>query len=122
MSDTPEAGIPVFNPLAKSNVHNPELITANAGVAATLYNRSLEGDYDKLIIQNCGTSAVKVAINNIATDALFNYVLAGCSSQDDGLGSVLTFDNKDGVKSLSAINASNAIRVSVVKFYKIGML
>lgn len=120
--DTPEAGIPGFNPLQKSNVHDPQVLSANAATALTLYDRSLEPDIDKIVVQNCGISAVKLAINQTPTDVLFHNILAGCSAQDDGLGSVQTYSREDGIKTLQAFNLASAIRVSVTKYYRQGSI
>ena len=68
-------------------VLGPRIVSGNAGeVKVVLTNRR---DIAIRTIQNCGTAAVKYAVNTNPNANEFHGILAGCAAEDDGLGSVL---------------------------------
>lgn len=92
----------ITQPLVSTGVLGPNVIVAD-GVAllpqkATLFR----------VIQNCGTVAVKYLVdnNNLCTDDNFHGVLAGCSSQDDGLGSIVDFSKITDRVSIKGVGST----------------
>jgi len=100
MADTisPQAKVPtraterqllqrITQPLVSTGVLGPNIISADGEALpaqkATVFR----------VIQNCGTVAVKYLVDNdnLCTEANFHGILAACSAQDDGLGSIVDF-------------------------------
>lgn len=77
----------LVNPSIASGVAGPNLIVAN-GVALLKQSKTLFRQ-----IQNCGTVPVKYLVDNdnLCTDQNFHGILAACTAQDDGLGSIINF-------------------------------
>lgn len=76
------------------NILGPRVITGAAGEIIVALTDRREGI--SRVIQNCGTATVKYAVNTNPNAEEFHGILAGCASQDDGLGSVLDCSNYRG--------------------------
>lgn len=77
----------ITQPLVSTGILGPRLIEADGEALpqqkATVFR----------VLQNCGTVPVKYLVDNNSncTDANFHGVLAACTAQDDGLGSIIDF-------------------------------
>lgn len=120
MPDSPQAILPVFTTLDQNirsliraqnlDVRPPNLLTASGAETAF-------PDSDAIafrVLQNCGTNAVYVCIGDTASANNFHYILAACSAQDDGLGSVMDCSKYKGAVS---IYSSAAHRVATFAAY-----
>jgi hypothetical protein len=109
--NSPQAPLPKFNPIQKGQVLPPQPpYTVNGDV----YNSAQEPALQEIFLQNNGNTAVKVAINNVASDNVFHYVLAAATATDAGDGGYLTIDMTLGVGRVSIWSVATR-RVSVTK-------
>lgn len=117
---TPEGQIRTYNPLQKSLIQPPLLVTAVAATLKKLYDKAVDGEMDKIVIHNLAATPVRYCINDDCTVNTFHDVMAGGNATDDGLGTVLTFYKQDGVFKITTFHETNAQRVSVTKFLMSG--
>lgn len=87
----------------KLNVAAPRLVTGLANVVTEVFTAK-QGVAFRMI-QNCGTTAVKVAVNTDVDATSFHFVLAACSAQDDGLGSVQDLSRFEGRVTITSTGA-----------------
>lgn len=80
----------------KLDVIPPQLFTATG--AETVFED--ENGVAMRFLQNCGTNAVYVAINSVASPANFHFIIAGGSVADDGLGSIVDVSKYKGSVSI----------------------
>jgi len=105
-AETPQAGLPSYRDkhsllkdaitAQKLNVLPPRIVIENSAVVANEATKpALDAKKDVSIrqLQNCGTRKVYWSVNSVPTAEMFHGILAGCSVQDDGLGSVKDFSN-----------------------------
>lgn len=92
----------ITQPLVSTGVLGPIISSADGEILpaqkATVFR----------VLQNCGTIAVKYLVDNdnLCTDANFHGVLAACSVQDDGLGSIIDFSKVTDRISIKGVGAT----------------
>lgn len=110
---TPQAKLPtratdrellqrLSQPMVSTGVLGPALIIAD-GVALPAQKATLFRT-----IQNCGTVAVKYLVDNdnLCTDLNFHGILAACTAEDDGLGSIVDFSKVTDRVSIKGVGST----------------
>src|SRR4051812_8939288 len=109
-----QAVLPRVNPLLKGQVLPPNILASNSGAAQDAYNTTDNAPLQELRIQNCLNKVVKVAINTVANDNSFHFVIKAATGTDDGTVDPLIIPMSWGVKQVSVFGPAGSYRISVI--------
>lgn len=111
-----QAQITRVNPLQKGMIAAPELWVSATGNPQTIFDgNNNQPGLQEIWIQNCGTTAVKVCLNDDVSTNKFTLVLPACTANDDGKSAAVRFDSKIGISKVSIMSDGGAFRVTSSK-------
>lgn len=94
-------------------VEPPRIVAANDGVAVDAFIAEDGGALR--VLQNCCIYPIKYAVDTDVAAESFHGILAGCTAQDDGLGSVVDLSRFKG--RISVMATGGALRACTFNAY-----